>query len=154
MDRFSQSNSSFQSLDPPSDRSKSITLSHAIDFLTSIRDVRRYLAIAITTVAYIGTALTSRVSNSVRETLSRTRLPNTRRVPLRALRPARNRRVRYQSELFFIDRESNPIGDVVVAVVADAANAPLSESANVNRKKHPILKLKHKSLTILFEFSR
>lgn len=49
----------------------------------------------ISTVTYIGIALTSRAStlaSSVRETLSRTRrLPRAPRMSLRTLRPARNR---------------------------------------------------------------
>jgi len=123
----------------------------------SLRDIRRYLAIM--TVTYIGTALTSRASNpgnSVRKTLSCTRLPNARRMSLRASRPVKNRRVHYWSKLFFVARKSSPIGDVVDVVVADAANASLSGSTNASRKKHstPISKLKHESLTIHLEFSR
>lgn len=62
-----------------------------------------------------------------------------------------------QSKLLFVEnRTSSPNGDVVVAVVADAANAPLSEGTSASRRKHsiPILKLKHESLMILVEFSR
>lgn len=61
-----------------------------------------------------------------------------------------------RSKLFFVDRRSSPIGDVVVAAVADAANAPLAEATNVNGKRHPILTStsERESPTMLFEFSR